>query len=109
MDLSVNDEELCTVLQDVRELLRDNVLPRLTHLEEQVRLLRKVTWPVCQGLVEKSQLADIASKKEFLADLDLDEILLLLKLKSKGLLFEECQKLGFVLLPQGKQKVRSDT
>jgi hypothetical protein len=89
MNLSVKHEDSCKVLQDVRELLRDNVLPRLTNLEEQVRLLRKVTWPVCQGLREKSQLSDIASKKEFLSTLEQDEVLVLLKLKSKGLLTEE--------------------
>jgi hypothetical protein len=94
MELNVEQENLAEVLQSVRELLRDNILPRLTDLEEQVRLLRKVTWPVCQGIREKTQLDDIQSKKDFLRDLDLDEILLLLRLKSKGLLFEECHKLG---------------
>jgi hypothetical protein len=82
------------VLNSVRALIKENILPRLTDLEEQVRLLRKVTWPVCQGIKEKTQLDDIQSKKEFLRDLDIDEILLLLRLKSKGLLFEECHKLG---------------
>jgi hypothetical protein len=82
-------------MDSVRELIKDNILPRLTDLEEQVRLLRKVTWPVCQGIKEKTQLDDIQSKKEFLRDLDVDEILLLLRLKSKGLLFEECHKLGY--------------
>jgi hypothetical protein len=89
MDLSVP-----SVLQSVRELLRDNIIPRLTNLEEQVRLLRKVTWPVCQGLKEKSQLDDIQSKREFLKELNPEEILMLLKLKSKGLLFEECHMLS---------------
>jgi hypothetical protein len=89
MNLSVKQDDLCKVLQDVRELLRDNIVPRLTNLEEQVRLLRKVTWPVCQGLREKSQLSDIASKKEFLSTLDPDEVMVLLKLKSKGHLTEE--------------------
>jgi hypothetical protein len=89
MNLSVKKEDGNKVLQDVRELLRDVVLPRLTNLEEQVRLLRKVTWPVCQGIKEKSQLSDIPSKKEFLSSLDPDEVSLLLRLKSKGLLKEE--------------------
>jgi hypothetical protein len=89
MNLSVKKEDVQKVLQDVRELLRDNIVPRLTNLEEQVRLLRKVTWPVCQGIKEKSQLSDIASKKEFLSNLDPAEGMLLLKLKSKGLLTEE--------------------
>ena len=89
------------VLNSVRELLKDNILPRLTDLEEQVRLLRKVTWPVCQGIREKTQLDDIQSKKEFLRDLDVDEILVLLRLKSKGLLFEECHMLGVPCGPHG--------
>ena len=94
MELSVKQEEVQKVLQDVRELLKDNIIPRLTDLEEQVRLLRKVTWPVCQGIKEKSQLDDIHSKKEFLRDLSFEEILMLLKIKSKGFLFEECHALG---------------
>ena len=89
MNLSVKKEDNNKVLQDVRELLRDNVLPRLTNLEEQVRLLRKVTWPVCQSIKENSQLSDIPSKKEFLKSLDPEEVALLLRLKSKGLLKEE--------------------
>jgi hypothetical protein len=95
MNLSVQQDDVCKVLQDVRELLRDNIIPRLTNLEEQVRLLRKVTWPVCQGIKEKSQLSDIASKKEFLETLEPEEVMVLLRLKSKGLLVEE-----FALLTQ---------
>jgi len=98
MDLSINSEDVLKVLQSVRELLRDNILPRLTDLEEQVRLLRKVTWPVCQGLKEKTQLDDMDSKREFLQSLDYDEIIMLLMCKSKGLLFEECHKLNLQLL-----------
>jgi hypothetical protein len=72
------------VLQQVRILIRENILPRLTDLEEQVRLLRKVTWPVCQGQKETSQLGDIMAKREFLKDLDPQEIWMLLKSKSNG-------------------------
>jgi hypothetical protein len=93
MELAVEPSDTCKILQTVRELLRDNVLPRLTELEEQVRLLRKITWPVCQGIKEATQLDDIQSKKEFLERLDPDEVLLLLRLKSKGLLFEEYHSL----------------
>jgi hypothetical protein len=89
MNLSVKNEDACTVLQSVRELLRDNVLPRLTNLEEQVRLLRRVTWPVCQSAKEQSQLCDIESKRQFLSVLDPDEANELLRLKSKGHLTEE--------------------
>lgn len=67
-------------LKDLRELVKDHVLPRLTHLEEEVRLLREVTWPVCQSLREKSQLDD---KTEFMRFLPEEEIINLLKLKHK--------------------------
>jgi hypothetical protein len=77
------------ILQDVRDLIRENILPRLTELEEQVRLLRKVTWPVCQRVREAGQFADIESKREFLEHLDPEEVLMLLKLKSKSLVGEE--------------------
>ena len=66
-------------LRDLRELVKDHILPRLTQLEEEVRLLREVTWPVCQALREKSQLDDKMQFMELLAD---DEILKLLKMKN---------------------------
>jgi hypothetical protein len=78
MDLSCDDK----ILQSVRELLRDVVLPRLTQLEAEVRELRKVTWPVCQSLREKSQLTDIQNKKRFLEFLDADEVKMLLQEKA---------------------------
>jgi len=89
MDLSVKPEDVTRILKDVRELIKDNILVRLTDLEEEVRLLRKVTWPICQGLNEKSQLSDIESKREFLKYLKPEEVEMLLKLKSKGNLTEE--------------------
>jgi len=78
MDLSCDNK----ILQDVRELLRDVILPRLTKLEIEVRELRRVTWPVCQSLREKSQLTDIQNKKRFLEILDDDEVILLLNEKA---------------------------
>ena len=70
------------ILQDVRLLIHDVVLPRLDRLEEEMRELRRVTWPVCQSLREKSQLTDIQNKKRFLMILDEDEVCMLLKEKS---------------------------
>ncbi len=71
-------------LKQVRLLLRDNILPRLTELEENLRLLRKVAWPVCQRLMEKGPLSDIEAKREFLRFLDDDEVWALLKAKAQG-------------------------
>jgi hypothetical protein len=66
MDLSVNPEEVCKVLEDVRLLLKDVILPRLDQLECEVKLLREVTWPVCQSLKERHTLDDVRNKKRFL-------------------------------------------
>ena len=82
MNLEVSEENVCKVLQDVRELLKDNILPRLTQLEEEVRLLREVTWPVCQSLIETSQLSDTHNKRRFLNILDEVEARKLLVMKS---------------------------
>ena len=78
VDVTVKVEDLCSILKSVRELLKDNILPRLGQLEEEVRLLRRVTWPVCQSLRESSQLDQMREKREFLEDLDPDEVRLLL-------------------------------
>jgi len=82
MNMSVAPEDVCKVLRDVRELLKDHVLPRLNQLEDEVRLLRKVTWPVCQSLRESSQLDEVDQKRAFLEDLDHDEIRMLLNEKA---------------------------
>jgi hypothetical protein len=103
MDLRVDPGEVAEVLTSLRELVFRVILPRLTDLEEEVRLLRKVTWPVCQGIREKTQLDDIECKREFLSELDAEEVFMLLKLKSKGLLFEECHKLKLAHLDRYKQ------
>jgi len=78
MNLSCDNK----ILQDVRELIRDVILPRMIQLELEVRELRKVTWPVCQSLREKSQLTDIQNKKRLLEILDQDEIKMLLQEKA---------------------------
>ena len=64
-------------------LVRENILPRITQLEEEVRMLRAVTWQICQALKESSQLDDIPNKKRFFSILDEDEVKLLLAEKSK--------------------------
>ena len=91
--MSVSPEDVTRILQQVREIIKDHILPRLTNLEEEVRLLRKATWPVCQTIREHNQLDDIKFKREFLQNLDPDEVCMLLKLKSKGMLVEEYHRL----------------
>jgi hypothetical protein len=89
MDLGVEPEEVIKVLKSVRELIRDNILPRLTQIEQDVKTLRRATWPICQSLREHNQLDGISGKREFLQTLEHDEAVTLLRLKSKGLLVEE--------------------
>ena len=100
MDMSVEPENVPKVLQTLREFIKDHLVPRLTELEEEVRLLRKITWPVCQNIRESNQLDDIKCKREFLQNLDPDEVRMLLKHKSKGLLVEEYNQLNLPLLQQ---------
>jgi hypothetical protein len=82
MNLEVSDKNVCKVLYDVRLLIHDCLLPRISQLEEELRLLREVTWPVCQSLRETSQLTDIENKRKFLMILDPEEIEFLLKEKA---------------------------
>jgi len=83
MNLKVSEKDACIVLQDVRELIKDCLLPRITQLEEEVRLLREVCWPICQSLRETSQLTDITNKKKFLEILNSVEVEHLLNEKAK--------------------------
>lgn len=68
---------------DAYDLMRLIVLPRLRQLEEEVRLLRKHTWPYVQAKKETSYMDDIESKREFFNLLDDNTALELLRLKSK--------------------------
>ena len=52
--------------QTTWEFARDHILPRITQLEEEVRLLRKFCWPLVQALREENQLSDLEAKREFL-------------------------------------------
>ena len=71
MDLTCDNK----ILEDVRYLIKDNILPRITQLELEIRELRRVTWPVCQSIRESSQLADMENKRRFLEMLlDSDEV-----------------------------------
>ena len=67
----------------MRDFLKDHILPRLTEVECQLQDLRKVTWPVCQHILERSPLEKIEMKRKFLYHLDDEEAKQLLRLKHK--------------------------
>jgi len=80
MDMSYIDKK---TLEEVRSMIKDHILPRLTQLEQEVLFLRRVTWPVCQAIRETSQLDDIQIKRIFAMCLrDHDEMKYLLNEKN---------------------------
>lgn len=83
MNLEVSPEQVCEVLNDVRLLIHDCLIPRIHKLEDELRLLRRATWPVCQSLTEDSQLSDVHNKELFLNTLDDLEVKKLLVLKDE--------------------------
>ena len=85
LDLEVpeNTKEIAKLLTDVRLLIKTVILEELLRHDEEIKKLRKATWPVCQCIKETSQITDISSKLEFLSDLDYNEIQELLKEKTK--------------------------
>ncbi len=54
MNLEVEPEDLCKTLENVRKLIAECILPRLDRLESELFFLRRLTWPVCSILSEKS-------------------------------------------------------
>ena len=60
------------------------IMQRLTNVEEELKELREVTWPVCQKILDRgNELNNIENKIFFFKDLDPDECKKLLKLKNK--------------------------
>lgn len=61
-----------------------HLLERITNLELELQTLREVTWPVCQGLLDKNgPFENRNEKKNFFQHLFLDEIKKLLRLKAR--------------------------
>lgn len=59
-----------------------HVLKRLTDVEEELRELREVTWPVCQARIdENNNMRNIPQKRSLLRWLDPEEIRKLLRAK----------------------------
>jgi hypothetical protein len=73
-------------MSDVIELkimIHKVLLPRIRQLEEELKSLRKHTWPYVQGKRESHQLDDIEMKVDFLKHLDDDTIIELLRTKAR--------------------------
>lgn len=66
------------------ELVRTLLIPRLDQLEAEVKMLRGVTWPVCQALLDDGNpLSMSEEKRKFFRILFKDEAIELLKKKSE--------------------------
>jgi len=46
VDGDLGNSRVIDTIEQLRIIIRENLLPRITELEEEVRLLRKVCWPV---------------------------------------------------------------
>jgi hypothetical protein len=61
-----------------------HILERLTEVEEQLRDLREVSWPVCQGFLDKDgPYTNRERKNWFFKFLDREEVLRLIRLKER--------------------------
>ena len=65
------------ILEDVRRLIRENILPRLTEVEVQLSELRRETWPVSQYVTERYMLEQTDTTRQrrtkFLRSIDDNE------------------------------------
>jgi hypothetical protein len=61
-----------------------HIFSRLDNLEGELRELREVTWPVCQGLIDTRTgiFQNLKEKRRFFHFLDIDEARRLLRLKA---------------------------
>jgi hypothetical protein len=81
---TITIEDTNHILMDIRTLLKENIIPRLTDLEVEIRSLRRVTWPVCQSQLEiDGPFQALGEKKKFFLNLYEDEVYELLKLKAR--------------------------
>jgi hypothetical protein len=72
-------------LEDVRTLIKENILPRLDALDADMFELRRVTWPVCQGqrdAVTGGPFSNLNAKARFLRFLHIDDVRELLRRKA---------------------------
>jgi hypothetical protein len=72
-------------IDQLRTLIRENVLPRLDNHEAEIHELREVTWPVCQGQRDTAAggvFTNIKAKRLFFKFMNPVDILRLLRRKA---------------------------
>ena len=70
--MEITHDNMLLTIQNIREMIKDHILPRLTEVECQLNDLRKVTWPVCQNVMDDKygMFATMEMKRKFLYHLD---------------------------------------
>jgi hypothetical protein len=79
-------------MEEIQKLIRENILPRLDAHEAELYELRQVTWPVCQGQLDKASggpLTNILAKYKFFKFLHMDEIQRLLRNKARWMCVDQ--------------------
>ena len=51
--MDVTQENLLETVRNIREMIKDHILPRLTDIECELSDLRSITWPVCQNIIDE--------------------------------------------------------
>ena len=77
MDLSDTIESY----DGLRKFVKDHLLPRLDMLEQEVYMLKKMTWPVCSVFHEQHQTSHIRLKSELLHSMDDVDLMRMVKMK----------------------------
>jgi len=78
---------------------QQHVLERLTNVEEELRALREVTWPVCQGLWDKNgPYENKTQKRNFFKWLFEDEVQKLMKLKARFMGTSSIDELQWIII-----------
>lgn len=65
----------------LRKFVKELLLPRLDMLEQEVYLLKKLSWPVCTIFHERIQTSHIRLKSELLRTMDDTDLEKMVKLK----------------------------
>ena len=70
------------IIEDVRALIKECLIPRIDKLEAEVHNMRQVYWPVCTFFSESGPMQNIHEKSVLLLDCEKDEIRRLIRKKN---------------------------